>query len=855
MPIASALLEGYAALPGAADELVDANGVMRPHWRQLIDGMSMLGGDELRRLEASAMRMVRDNGVTYNVYGDPEDPQRPWDLDIAPLAISAAEWRGIASGLTQRARLLDRIAADIYGPQETMRAGDLPAALVAASPQFMRPFHGAPVAGGVYLHFYAADLGRMPDGRWTVLADRAEAPAGAGYALENRIIVSQILPELFRDCRVERIASFFAGFREKLAQLADTPRPQAVLLTPGPRNEAYFEHAYIARYLGFALVEGDDLTVRDRHVYLKTLSGPRKVDLILRRQDSDFCDPLELRGDSALGVPGLTEAVRAGNVVVANALGSGVVESRAMMPYLPGLARRLLGEELLLPSVETLWAGDPAQRAEIEAHRDRFVIHQVGRFAPLMSAGGPPAADRNTLFERLKAQGSRFWAEHPGRLSSAPVEYSGRLEPRAVTLRCFVALTPQGYVAMPGGLARVAERVGAAASMQAITLQGGAVAKDAWVMGDHEADAFSLLRQRDLAVEINRVGAEIPSRAADNLFWLGRYVERAEDFVRTLRALLARLVEASSFAGDASAALAAGRLLAPMEQISQSAVELAAAGEVVQIISEIHALIYDPRNGRGLRPMLQSATRTAWRVRDRLSTDSWRALNALVVPERRGEAEAVMSFARGDLDELIRTTAAFSGLANENMTRGPGWLFLDMGRRMERAFNTSWLMEAMLGDGEPSADRADLLSLTLDVADSFMTYRSRYMGQFDPAPVIDLLVLDETNPRSIAHQVATLRAHALALPRATAIQSRGRDREIIEAIEKPLRGLDARSLARVDGKGGRAALRQLVALVQDRMAELSNEYAESYFRLATRRRSGAAPRTRPAPGAKDKDAA
>lgn len=849
MTIASALLEGYAPQPGVSDELVNENGTLKAHWRQLIDGLSMLGGAELHRLENTAQRMVHDNGVTYNVYGDPTEPQRPWELDIAPLAISAPEWKALSAGLVQRAQLLDRIAADIYGEQTLFRSGDLPSALIAGSPQFLRPFHGAQPPGGVYVHFYAADLGRLPSGEWAVLADRTETPAGAGYALENRIIISQMLPELFRDCRVERLATFFSGFRERLFQLTGEERPQAVLLTPGPLNEAYFEHAYLARYLGFTLVEGDDLTVRDRHVYLKTLSGLRKVDLILRRQDSDFCDPLELRSDSALGIPGITDVVRAGNVTIANALGAGVVETRALMAYLPHLARTLLGEDLKLKSVETYWAGDPRQRAIIEAERQRLVVSQVGRFSPLFSAGrdSTQLIDRETLSQKLRLQGARYWAEAPGRLSSAPVEERGRLEPRAVTLRCFVALTPDGYRAMPGGLARVAERAGAAASMQAISLQTGAVSKDVWVLADDDVDQFSLLTPHSQKLDIRRTADDLPSRSADNLYWLGRYIERAEDFVRTLRAMISRIGEISGFAGNATAAEAAARLLVPMEQLSKSAAEMANAGEFAELIAELHALIYDGKNPKGLKPMLRSAVRAAWRVRDRLSLDAWRAVSALQLPDRPDEVDSAMSFARGDLDELIRAMAAFSGLANENMTRGPNWLFLDIGKRIERAVNTTWLIEAMLAEGTGTSDpeSPDNLALSLDIADSFMTYRSRYMGVFETAPVIDLLVLDETNPRSIAHQIVTLKARAAALPRSTPLQSRGRDKEIIDLLLARVKTIQAGPLSDIDAKGARPALRAIVALLQEKLGDLSSEFNETYFRLLTRRRVGAAPRVTP----------
>ncbi|MFT3810638.1 MAG: circularly permuted type 2 ATP-grasp protein [Micropepsaceae bacterium] len=454
MRISSALLEGYAPLPGAADELVGADGEMRDYWRQLIDGLSGLGGTELKRLEATALRMVRDNGVTYNVYGDPDAPTRPWDLDIAPLAISSDEWRELEAGLVQRARLLDRILADVYGPQSLFRSGDLPAALIAGSPHFLRPFHGAKPPGGVFLHFAAVDLGRLPDGGWTVLADRTEAPAGAGYALENRIIVSQMLPELFRDCRVERLAAFFGGFRDKLFQLTGVSRPHAVLLTPGPLNEAYFEHAYLARYLGFTLVEGEDLTVRDRHVYLKTLAGPRKVDLILRRQDSDYCDPLELRSESALGVPGITEAVRAGNVVVANALGSGVAETRPLMPFLPGLCRSLLGEDSEAPQRRNL-LGRRSAPARPRGRGSRPPVDLADR--PLRAAD-PGGARAGAVCRPHHDSGETPFAGRAllGRSAGAPFLRAGRgsrppgsARRHAALLRCADARRVQGDARRP----------------------------------------------------------------------------------------------------------------------------------------------------------------------------------------------------------------------------------------------------------------------------------------------------------------------------------------------------------------------------------------------------------------------
>ena len=362
------LSAGYSQTAGVYDEMSAAPGVLRPHWDVFINSLSALGAQELRRRWQTARQRIRENGVTYNVYGDPLGMDRPWNLDAIPLMIPPAEWSQLEAGLIQRARLLNLILADLYGPQKLLRGGQIPPALVFANPGFWRPCHGVTVSGNTYLHLLAVDLARGPDGEWWVISDRTQAPSGAGYSLENRIVMAETFPDLFREFQVKRLASFFRSFRETLLRLSPRNRenPRVVLLTPGPFNETYFEHSYLARYLGFTLVQGGDLTVRDNRVFLKTLEGLKQVDVILRRVDDSFCDPIELRSDSYLGVAGLVEAVRAGNVAVANALGSGLIETSAFMPFFPGLCRRMLGEDLKLPAAATWWCGQP-RRAPLRA--------------------------------------------------------------------------------------------------------------------------------------------------------------------------------------------------------------------------------------------------------------------------------------------------------------------------------------------------------------------------------------------------------------------------------------------------------------------------------------------------------
>ena len=357
------------------DEVAIPDGGWRPHWKPLLGSLERMGQQELARRWQEGRRLIHDNGITYNVYGDPRAFDRPWPMDPIPFVIDRDEWSRIEAGITQRAMLLNRILADLYGPRKLLRDRLLPAELAFGNPAFLRACHGISLPGDTYLHLYAADLARSPDGQWWVIADRTQAPSGAGYTLENRMVFSRTLPDVFGQSQAQRLAPFFQAYRDHLMDLAPRHRdnPRVVLLTPGPYNETYFEHAYLARYLGFTLVEGGDLLVRDSRVYLKTLAGLLPVDVIVRRQDDGFCDPLELRPDSMLGIPGLMHAIRLGNVAIANALGSGLLETAATSAFLNPLCRRLLGEELKIPSVATWWCGQPHALAQVLANLENLV--------------------------------------------------------------------------------------------------------------------------------------------------------------------------------------------------------------------------------------------------------------------------------------------------------------------------------------------------------------------------------------------------------------------------------------------------------------------------------------------------
>ena len=826
----AAPLFGEEAL-GRYDEMLDATAAVRPHWQHLVSSFGMMAPDEYQHRIDSATRMVRENGVTYNVYDEASGLGRLWQLDIAPFVISPDDWAAIEVAATQRARLANAILHDFYGAQRLLRDGIVPAHLVLGHPQYLRAMQGVVPQDGVHVHLYSIDLARAANGSWTVHASRSDAPTGLGYALENRVVVSQTFPELFGELGVQRLATFFRHYRDAVGSLTRGQSGHAVLLTPGPYNEAYFEHAYLARYMALELVEGDDLSVRDGVVYLRTLGGLERVSMIFRRLDSDFADPLELRADSALGVPGLVDAIRAGNVVMANALGGGVVESPALDAYLPNVSRALFGEELAFRNIPTVWCGTEWGRTEGLLRAQRGIVRNAFDARPLFSRGSS-ARLGSELTEAQLAAFSDSVERRPADavvqdlvpLGVAPTFENGTFASRPMTLRVFAAWTPNGYVVMPGGLARVA----ADESVRALSMQSGAASKDVWALARGPVDTFSLLRPTTARVEIRRSGNEAPSRAMDNLFWLARYAERTETLIRVLRAVVLRLAGDTGSSTTMSAAPLAQRLLEPQDFVTEESIAESLAGDDTRLRNEVDNVIFG-KELSGLQRLLRRVASTAWSARDRLSLDTWRAIYALTT--RNTPEEPPVTFdgagALAYLDMLIRRTAALSGLADENMTRGNNWLFFDLGRRVERTAATSRLVRHTLATADERESGA--IQVALEIADSAMTYSYRYRNAFQAAPAIDLLVLDPGNPRGIAFQVNLLVRHAAELPMLTEVQQHGQARAIAQGINALITAADAFALAERNAARERPALLSLLDDIDEAMERIGRELADAYL--------------------------
>src|SRR6478736_2021202 len=527
----------YARLPGIPDEYIAQDGAPRAAWARFFDAFAALSPADIERRFASADRHLREAGVTYRAPGETAD--RLWPLSHLPLIIDETDWQQLTTGIAQRAQLLEMVLRDLYGDGRLVAEGAVPAAAIAGSNEYLRSVCGIKPPGGRFLHLYAADVGRGPDGRWWVLSDRTQAPSGAGYALENRLVLSRAFSNLYKSMNVERVAPFFEAFRDSLRASADRDEPRIGLLTPGSFSETYFEHATLARYLGFLLVEGDDLAVSGDRIHIRTVAGLKRLDVLLRRVDSNSLDPLELDASSHLGVPGLIDVLRKDGVVVANMPGSGVMEARALLGFLPSLSRRLFGEDLKMPHIATWWCGQKAAREEVLSRLDEVAIEGAyGRGVPGVPDRGPvlaselDAPERKRLADAIAARGMDYVGQEVVRLSTMPVWERGQIMPRPFVLRVFAAATPNGWTIMPGGFCRIADQLDA----RAVSMGDRARAADVWVVSDKAVSTASLLPPMD-TVRIRRIAGVVPSRAADNLFWLGRYLERAEATLRLIRVL------------------------------------------------------------------------------------------------------------------------------------------------------------------------------------------------------------------------------------------------------------------------------------------------------------------------------
>ncbi len=822
------VFDEYVPKVGCYDEYRAANGVVRPAWAAIAPHFQRLGDTGLNLRANEAEQMLRENGATFMSSGDNGAQSRPWQLSCLPYVIDGTTWMKVERGLKQRVRVLEAVLADLLGPRQLIQRGILPAELLSANPIYDRNFHQLPLAGNHRLHLTASDLARNDDGSWWVVGHRCRAPSGLGYTLENRVVTSRAFQKIIQHSNVARLASFFSLMHEHLQSLAPRMRdnPRIAILTPGQSSYRYFEDVYLAKYLGYTLVQGRDLAVRGDRLNLKTLGGLVPIEVVWRHISDSQCDPLELDPTATQGVAGMLQSVRSGTVAVANEIGSVLVEMPALLPFLPAVTKALFDEPLILPSIATYWCGSEQERKFVLANLDQLLIRpafEIRGVTPL-DPNQLTTAARTELIEQINTKPHQYVAQPQPARSSTPVWHAGRIQSWYVALRTFQLQTTEDVHVMPGGLVRV--------SSEPETLNGspksGQLGQDCWVIGEQPVDLHTtLLPPAGEPVRLIRSGAELPSRVAEHFFWLGRYVERAESIARLLRTTMI------SLAGEREVdeLPEIPRLVSVLAAVGQIGPDYAIADFAVSLRDlerELPQTVFAGTSSRGLRAATRQIVSNALAVRDRLSADGYRILTQIeqdlstaVDAQPSNLATAILR-----MDSLIVDLLAVSGFTSESMTRTHSWRFLQLGRRIERASQTAEVLAGTLV--ETLDDESPILEAVLRTTDSLITYRSRYLAQLQTAPVIDLLVTDRTNPRSLAYQLQRIVELLRGLPDRTG-PGLGRDERLAEALLHQIRMADPVALAVARKNGRRTVLGQLLQQLIDDLPKLSDAITARYL--------------------------
>lgn len=787
--------DAYLAQAPVGDLFAGASPTMAMRWRAMLDQLSTQAQADPAILADHVARQAIDLGMAFRHTGDEEE--RSWPLGPVPLLVDATEWAHIERGLIQRADLLERVVSDIYSTQSLVRDGKLPASIVTGSPHYWRVMTGTPPPRGHHLHFYAADIGRGPTGEWRVLADRVRTPVGVGYALENRLALSRATGDLLGTMNTRRLAPFFDELRRGLAADCERTDPRIGLLTPGRFNQSYAEQAHLARYLGLLLVEGDDLIVSDGRLFVRTIQGLKRIDGLWRWMDSRFLDPLAFDGQSRIGVPDLYDACARGGLMVSNWPGAGVIESRAFAAFLPQLAQAMLGTDLILPNIATWWCGQPRECDHVRARIDDLVVGSAFLAdAPFTPGATLDQNQRAALFDAMARRPMDYVGQEVVKLSTTPAVIDGQLTPLPFTLRIFVARDATGrWRVMPGGFARLAGH----GDIRAALMGQGDMSADLCVVDSSPVPPDSLLGG---APAIRRIGGMLPAKAADNLYWLGRYIERTEMTLRLTRAIVGGSIEA-----DLGPSLASPTMARLVDQLALWGAVPGRSGAVGSLCA---TALGDARQSGSVRALMATVANIGEGLRDRLSSDVWRLVR-LPLP---GFDPAVTETLLDASSRMIERMSALSGLAAENMGRTEGWRFHDMGRRMERAVNGCRLIFLFGGDNAS----ADDLMLLLDLMDSQISYRTRYLTGPALPPVRDLVALEPHNPRAIAWQALRLADHIAALPTLRADGMPEEPRRLADALAARLAPLTGDTLTMAD-----------IADVENRLLRLSEAIGQRYF--------------------------
>jgi uncharacterized circularly permuted ATP-grasp superfamily protein/uncharacterized alpha-E superfamily protein len=841
-PAINSLLQDYRPALSSYNELFTADNHIRPDWETFFSSLQELGYEELKNRNADILRLLKENGVAYNIYNNPSGQNRPWELDPIPQLITADEWKTIHAGLVQRAELFNLLLKDIYGSRSLIKNGIIPQELIYMHPGFIRNCVNIKLPADQFLPLYAADMARGIDGRLWVISDRTQAPSGAGYALENRFAISSLLPELFANLNVRRLSPYFDSLQLALKNMAphNSSDPRIVILTPGSENETYFEHSYLASYLGLTLVQGNDLMVKDNQVWLKTIEGLEKIDVILRRLDDSYCDPLELRNDSLLGVPGLLQAVRKGNVAIANPLGSSIVENAGLVPFLPAVAKHFFGNELVMPSIATWWCGQPKEMNYVIEHLHSLVIRKIFRDVPgtrsAVDGASLSSTEADDLVRQIKANPHLFAGQEKINFSSTPSWFDGKIEAGRSLFRSFLVSHNNTYLPMPGGLTRT----NTGENSFIISNQSGGISKDTWVLSDNndkEQPIHLVLNMDSQHHELYK--RSLPSQTAENLFWVGRYTERVINNARLKRTVMQRILQSKkSFAGDDNATETI--LLQTLTQctytfpgfLEESEGDKNKASFELPWI-ELTDILYNERRSGSLSYNLSLLKNAVYSVRNFWSVDTWRVLRQMEedwnqARERKGTDHFRMINA---IDTLNTSMFAFLGMNRESVRREQGWNILDLGRKLEQSLQMIILLKTVFQKRRSAQVEYELMEAVMNASQSLITYRYTYRDHLQLKLSLELLLLDINYPKSLVYLTERIKRHISMLPNGIKGKPINEKRRNMEEADSLLKLASLARLTQYDPETGEYTfLIEFLDKLYSLLANTSDLISKTYFK-------------------------
>jgi uncharacterized circularly permuted ATP-grasp superfamily protein/uncharacterized alpha-E superfamily protein len=841
-PAIYSLLQQYIPALSSYNELFTADNTIRPDWQTFFSSLHQLGYKELQNRNTDILRLLKENGVAYNIYNDPSGQTRPWELDPVPQLITAHEWETINAGLIQRAELFDLLLKDIYGPQTLIKNGIIPQELIYLHPGFIRSCVNIKLPGSQHLTLYAADMARGNDGRLWIISDRTQAPSGSGYALENRFAMSSVLPELFSNLNVRRLSPYFDSLQQALTNMAphNTDNPRVVILTPGPDNETYFEHSYLAAYLGLTLVQGNDLMVKDNYVWLKTIDGLEKVDVILRRVDDSYCDPLELKSDSLLGVPGLLQVVRKGNVAIANPLGSSIVENAGLVPFLPAVAKHFFGTELIMPSIATWWCGQPKEMQYVIDNLKTLVVRKIFRNV----AGTRSAIDgaslspshAEELIHQIKANPYLYVGQEKINFSSTPSWVNGKIEAGHSLFRSFLVGHNNSYVAIPGGLTRTSTQK----NSFIISNQLGGISKDTWVLSaDEEQEQPVSLQLSSDTLQHKVLKRSLPSHTAENLFWVGRYTERVIYNARLQRTVMQRMLQSSKpFNADST-----GTESVLLQTVTQCTYTFPGFFEDNDLIkrdiiyakpwTELTDVLYNEKRNGSLSHNLLLLKSAVYSVRNFWALDTWRVLRQMEEEWNNAKTDTYGDHLRmiHSIDALNTSMFAFLGMNRESVRREQGWNIMDLGRKLEQVLYIITLLRSVFQIKQEEQVEHELMESVMIASQSLITYRYTYRDHLQLPLALELLMLDTNYPKSLAYLVKKIKRYISLLPREGKEIPLSNKQRNIEEADSLLKLADVIKLAQHDPHTMEyAALNKFLDKLYSLVSDTSMLISKTYFK-------------------------